>query len=150
MEVILLAKVDNLGNLGDVVRVKAGYARNYLIPYGKARNATPENLREFAERKAQLEREEAEAIARAEERASRVDGLELTVPVKVSEEGTLFGSVGTAEIVEAIRAACGEEVERSELHLPHGVFRELGEYEISLSFHPGATATVRLNIVAEE
>ena len=150
MEVILLVKVENLGGLGDTVRVKPGYARNYLVPFGKAKVATPGNVEEFARRRAELEKSAAEALALAEERKLKVDGQNLVVPVKVSNEGTLFGSVGTTEIMGALKDACGEEVQRSEVLLPDGAFRAIGEYEVSLRLHPNVMARVHLNVVAEE
>ncbi len=150
MEVILLTKVDNLGDLGDVVKVKLGYARNYLIPYKKAKAATPENIEQFKKRKAELEKIMAEELAQAERRKQQVDNLSVTVAVKVTDEGALFGSVGTTEIIEAIEGACGEQIKRSEVDLPDGVFRETGEYEVSLRLHPDVVAVVQLKVIAEE
>ncbi len=150
MEVILLVKVENLGEPGDVVRVKPGYARNYLIPYGKAKAATRESIAEFERRKAELEELAAAELAQAEERKRKIDGLTLTVTVKVTEEGAMFGSVGTTEVMEAVQNACGERIQRSEVRLPNGVFHEVGEYGVALSLHPNVVASVQLNIVAEE
>ncbi len=150
MKVILTTKVDNLGGLGDSVNVKPGYARNHLIPSGKAKAATPGNIAEFERRKAELEKSEAVLLAQVEERRQKVDGLSLTIAVKTSDEGTLFGSVGTTEIMEAVTNACGEPIQRSDVLLADGALREIGEHEISLKLHPGVVARVRLNIVAEE
>ncbi len=150
MEVILLEKVGNLGELGEVVKVKPGYARNYLVPYGKAKAATPENIEEFERHKAELEKSAAATLTQAEERKQKIDGLSLVVAVKVSDEGTLFGSVGTTEIMAAVTGACGEEIQRSEVLLPHGAFRELGEYEVAVKLHPNVTASVQLSVVSEE
>ncbi len=150
MEVILLARVENLGDLGDVVKVKSGYARNYLIPYKKAKPATPENIEQLEKRKAELEKLMAEELAQAESRKQQIDNLSLTVAAKVTEEGTLFGSIGTTEIIEAIEGACGEKIKRSEVDLPNGAFRETGEYEVSVRLHPDVVAVVQLKVTAEE
>ena len=150
MEIILLEKVENLGELGDRVEVRSGYARNYLIPYGKAKTATEENIAELERRKAELEKTAAEALVVAEARKQKVHGASLTVAVKVSEEGALFGAVGITEIIEAVRGTCGEDIQRKEVLLPQGALRELGEHSVSFKFHPSVITVVRLNIVAEE
>lgn len=150
MEVILLTKIENLGDLGDVVKVSPGYARNYLIPYKKAKAATRENIEQFEQRKAELERVMAEELVRAEERKQQIDNLALTVAAKVTEEGTLFGSVGTTEIIEAVENACAAKIERKEVSLPNGAFRETGEYEVSIRLHPDVVAVIQLKVTAEE
>ena len=149
MDVILLEKIDNLGNLGDKVNVRAGYARNFLIPQGKAKYATPKNLAEFEARRTELEKAAADALTRAHGRATGLAGLEITIPAKAGSEGKLFGSIGTADIAEAITAA-GEEIEKREVRLPTGPLRKTGEYEIAIHLHTDVNATVRLVVLPEE
>ena len=148
MEVILLEKIDNLGTLGDRVKVKPGYARNYLLPQGKAAPATPEKIAEFEARRAELEKTAAESLAAAEARRDRLTDMILTITAKAGEEGKLFGSVGTSDIADAINAA-GVEVERHEVRLPAGAFRQTGEYDVDLHLHSDVNITVKLVIVAE-
>ncbi len=148
MEVILLEKVENLGNLGDRVNVKSGYGRNYLIPSGKATPATEEQIKAFEERRAELERAAAEALAAAEARREQLTDMRVTIKAKAGEEGRLFGSVGTADIAEAITAA-GVAVERSEVRLPEGAFRQIGEYQVQLHLHSDVNAEITLVVEAE-
>ena len=150
MEVILLEKVENLGGLGDQVKVKAGYGRNYLIPSGKAAPATPENVAKFEERRAELEKVLQEKLSAAETRRAAVDGKEVTITAKAGTEGKLFGSVGTFEIAEAVSAAAGIEVEKSEVRLPEGAIRQVGEYEIEIHLHTDVSSTVKVSVVGEE
>lgn len=149
MEVILLEKIKNLGDLGDRVKVRPGYGRNYLIPQGKAVPATPENVRRFEERRAELERQAAEARAAAEARREKLEGLEVPIPARAGQEGKLFGSVGTQDIAEAVTAAAGIEVERREVLMPEGPIRQTGEYEIELQLHSDVSALVRIVVVPE-
>lgn|SRR5690554_2119466 len=149
MQVILLDKVDNLGNLGDLVTVKPGYGRNYLIPSGKAVPATEENRKEFEARRAELERAAAEALAAARERAARLEGLEVRITCKVGEEGKLFGSIGAADIADAI-VTQGVEVERSEVRLPEGSLRHTGNHAVSLHLHPEVDVELTVEIVPED
>ncbi len=149
MEVILLEKIKNLGDLGDRVKVRPGYGRNYLIPQGKAVPATPENIKRFEERRAELERQAAEARAAAEARREKLEGLEVTIPARAGQEGKLFGSVGTQDIAEAVTAAAGIEVERREVLMPEGPIRQTGEYEIELQLHSDVSAMVRIVVVPE-
>ena len=149
MEVILLEKVENLGNLGDKVAVRSGYARNYLVPQGKAKYATAENLAEFEARRAELEKIAADTLAAAEARREKLDGMEVTITMKAGNEGKLFGSVGTADIAEAVGAA-GVEIAKREVRMPEGVIREAGEFEIDIHLHSDVNATIKLNIVGEE
>ncbi len=149
MEVILLSKVENLGDIGDLVNVKPGYGRNYLIPQGKATIANEENRRRFEERRAELEQQAAELLASARARAERLSEIHVTIACKAGEEGKLFGSIGTADIAEALTAQ-GVEVVKSEVRLPEGTIRELGEYRIDLHLHPEVNVEVGLEIVAEE
>jgi len=150
MEIILLEKVDNVGNLGDKVKVTAGYGRNFLIPTGKAVSATPENLAAFEARRAELEQTAAGALAAAR---VRVEALEKLGPVsiarKVGEGGKLFGSVGTADICEAL-ASAGVEVKKQEVRLPEGTIRQTGEYDIGLHLHSDVDVSIKINVEAED
>lgn len=148
MNVILLERVQNLGDLGDQVNVKAGYGRNFLIPQGKAVSASKENVAKFEERRAELEKAAAEKLAAAEARKTALEALEITIAQQAGDEGKLFGSVGTHDIAEAITAA-GAEVSRSEVRLPEGSLRQVGDYEIDIDLHSDVTATVKLSVVAE-
>lgn len=149
MEVILLEKVDNLGALGDRVKVRAGYARNYLIPQGKAKYATEANIAEFEARRAELEKAAAEALQAAEARKAKLDGLKVTVTAHAGGEGKLFGSVGTGDIAHALEAA-GHEVEKKEIRLPAGPIRQTGEYEVTLHLHSDVDAVITVEVVAEQ
>jgi len=149
MDIILLDKVANLGSLGDQVSVKAGYARNFLIPQGKAVPATKANVAHFEARRAELEKQLAETLAAAEARAEKLNALEtVVIASKAGEEGKLFGSIGTRDIADAITAA-GVEVAKSEVRLPEGALRQTGEYEITLQVHAEVFATVNVQVVAE-
>jgi len=148
MEVILLEKVANLGNLGDKVTVKAGYGRNYLLPQGKATAATPENIAEFEARRAELERMAAEKRAAAEARAAQLNELVVTITANVGEEGKLFGSIGTQDIADALTAS-GIEVAKSEVRLSEGTIRQTGEYDIKLQLHTEVVAEFKLVVAGE-
>ena len=149
MEVILLEKVQRLGGLGDKVSVKAGYARNYLIPKGIAVAATPRNVAEFEARREELERREAEALAAAGSRADRLEGVEITVLRKAGEGGRLFGSVGPADIAQAL-AEAGREAARQEVRMPDGdAIRQIGEYDVTIHIGPDVEATIRLKVEPE-
>ncbi|KPP98202.1 50S ribosomal protein L9 [Marinobacter sp. HL-58] len=148
MEVILLEKVANLGSLGDKVKVKAGYGRNFLLPYGKAVPATADNLKAFEERRAELEKAAAEKLSAAQARAEALEGASVTITSKAGEEGKLFGSIGVRDIADAITAA-GTEVEKSEVRLPEGPLRVVGEYEIELQLHSDVSVVINLAVVAE-
>jgi len=150
MEVILLEKVDNVGVLGDKVTVKSGFARNFLIPKGKAVFASAENVAAFEERRAELEKQEADKLAAAEARKAQVEAMEdgVTIAHQAGEEGKLFGSVGTGDIVAAV-AEKGVEIAKSEVRMPEGVFRELGEYEVVLHLHTDVNVALKVSIVAE-
>ncbi len=149
MKVILLEKVPNLGDLGDVVSVKAGYARNYLIPQGKAKPATKENLADFEARRAELEKQAAEAKAAAEAVYEQMNGTVVTIPAQAGEEGKLFGSVGTQDIADALIAA-GFEVARRDIRLPEGVLRHIGTYEIAVQLHSDVVADITVDVTPEE
>ena len=149
MEVILLEKVQRLGGLGDRVSVKAGFARNYLIPKGIAVAATPENVAGFEARREELERREAEALAAAGNRVAALDGVEVTVSRKAGEGGRLFGSVGAADVAHAL-AEIGHEVARQEVRMPDGdTIRQLGEYDVTIRISTEAEAVVRLKVESE-
>ncbi len=149
MEVILLEKVENLGDLGEQVTVRPGYARNYLIPGGKAKYASKENIAEFEARRAELEKAAAEALAKAEARKAALEDLEVTIFANVGAEGKLFGSIGPAEICEAVTQA-GHELEKREIRLPEGAFRHTGEFEVGLHLHSDVDTTIKVCIVPEE
>lgn len=149
MQVILLEAVENLGRLGDTVKVKSGYARNFLLPQGKAIPATKQNLAEVEARRAELERQEAEHLTQAKARAETLDGRRLTVVRKAGEEGKLFGSVGPIDIADALNAD-GVEVERHEVRIPVDSIRQVGEYPILIHLHAEVEASITLNVEAEE
>ena len=148
MDVILLEKVANLGSLGDKVKVKAGYGRNFLLPYGKAVAATADNLKAFEARRAELEKAAAEKLAAAQARGEALEGASVTITSKAGEEGKLFGSIGVRDIADAITAT-GTDVEKSEVRLPEGPLRVVGEYEIELQLHSDVTVHINLAVVAE-
>ncbi|MBT8146784.1 MAG: 50S ribosomal protein L9 [Gammaproteobacteria bacterium] len=148
MNVILLEKVGKLGNIGDVADVKSGYARNYLFPSGIAIPATKENLAEFEHRKADLMAAHNEKVAAAQSRVAKIEGLSLVIEANASDEGKLFGSVGTKEIAEAITEA-GGETDKSEVQLPHGVIRETGRYEIVIDLGFDIQATINLTVAGQ-
>lgn len=145
MQVILLEKVGKLGDLGDQVAVKAGFGRNYLIPYGKAVPATSVNIADFESRRAELEAAATERRGGAQARAAKLADLTVTIEAKAGEEGKLFGSVGTRDIAEAITAA-GVEVSKSEVRLPTGVLREIGEFDVDVQLHSDVTQPIKLII----
>ena len=149
MEVILLQKVANLGNIGDRVKVRSGFGRNFLLPEGKATLATPENIARFEARRAELEKAAREQLASAEERATALKDFKLTITAKAGTEGKLFGSIGTADIAEACTAQ-GIKIERSEVRLPTGPLRMVGEHSVSLHLHADIDVPVTVLIVAEE
>jgi len=149
MDIILLEKVDRLGKLGDVVNVKPGFARNFLLPFGKAKIANATNIKELEERRAELEAKEAETLANAQARKAKLDELSISITTKAGSEGKLFGSVGNADIAEAINAA-GVEIEKKEVRLPTGPIRVEGAFEIDLHLHSEVNAVVKLTIIGEE
>lgn len=148
MQVILLEKVGKLGELGDKVNVKAGFGRNYLLPYGKAVAATKANVADFEARRAELEAAAAEKRSAAEARAAKLAELNVVITGNAGDEGKLFGSIGTRDIADAISKA-GVEVSKSEVRLPNGVIREIGEFEIDVQVHSEVMQAVKLSVVAE-
>jgi large subunit ribosomal protein L9 len=149
MEVILLQKVANLGNIGDRVKVRSGFGRNFLLPQGKATLATPDNIARFEARRAELERAAREHFSSAEERAAAMKDFKLTIRAKAGTEGKLFGSIGTSDIAEACTRE-GFKVERSEVRLPGGPLRMLGEHTVNLHLHADVDVPLHVTIVAEE
>ena len=148
MDIILLQRVDNLGNLGDKVSVKSGYGRNFLIPSGRAVPATAANLEAFQARRAELQKLADENLAVAQKRKEVLDGMAITISCKAGDEGRLFGSVGTADIAKAVQEA-GVELAKKEVILPNGAFRVAGEYEVELHLHTDVNAELKLTIIPE-
>jgi len=146
MDVILLKKVGGLGDLGDKVAVRPGFGRNYLIPQGAAVPATAENLNAFEARRAELEAQAAEALAQAEQRREHLEGLTVTIPRKAGDEGRLFGSVGAADIADALTDA-GYEVQKGEVRLAHGPFRNIGEFEVEVHLHSDVHVVILIEVV---
>lgn len=150
MEVILLENIENLGSIGDKVSVKAGFARNYLVPHGKAKMATAENLAEFEARRAELETAAAEALATAESRKQAIEAMGvIEITARVGSEGKLFGSVGVGDICDAIEAL-GGDVQKSELRMPEGALRETGEHVVDIHLYTDVDTQVTVNIIGEE
>ncbi|HEX4300401.1 MAG TPA: 50S ribosomal protein L9 [Gammaproteobacteria bacterium] len=149
MEVILLQKVENLGGLGDKVKVRAGYGRNFLIPQGKAKPATAKNIEEFEKRRAELEKLANEQLAGAAERKASLEGKTVTLNAKAGSEGKLFGSVGTIDIADALSAA-GLKVERKEVRMPQGPIRHAGEHKVEIHLHSDVNVEITVIVVGEE
>jgi len=149
MEIILLQKVANLGNIGDRVKVKSGYGRNFLLPQGKATLATAENVAKFESRRAEIEKAAKEELDAAQARAAKFEGFKLTLSAKAGGEGKLFGSIGTTDITEAVRKA-GHVIERSEVRLPNGPIRLAGEHVVQLHLHTDLTIDLPVTVIGEE
>jgi large subunit ribosomal protein L9 len=149
MNVILLENVENLGSIGDLVKVKPGYGRNYLLPQGKAALATPENMKEIEARRAELEKAAAEELAAAKTRAGAIEGMELVIPANAGPEGKLFGSVGPIDIADAFEKV-QVDVERSEIRMPEGPIQELGEFTIGVHLHPEVDVDINVRVVEAE
>ncbi|MDA3869191.1 MAG: 50S ribosomal protein L9 [Gammaproteobacteria bacterium] len=149
MEVILVEKIDRLGGLGDLVNVKSGFARNYLLPTGKAKVATPANVAEVEARRAEFEKSAADALVAAEAKRDQLSKLEVSISSKSGTEGRLFGSVGNADIAEAITTA-GVEVAKRDVRLPEGPIRLAGEYDITVHLHADVDAVVKVTVIGEE
>ena len=149
MQVILMEKVANLGDLGEVVKVKDGFARNYLIPQGKARRATEANLKEFETRRADLEKKANAVLATAQERAEKLEGMKVDIPAKAGVDGRLFGSVTNADISEALQKQ-GFEVKKAEIRMPTGPLKHTGEFPITLHLHTDVLAHITVNVVPEQ
>ena len=149
MEVILLQKVANLGNIGDKVKVKSGYGRNFLLPQGRATLATADNVAKFEARRAELEKKEHEELSGAQSRAKKLEGFKLTISAKAGSEGKLFGSVGTSDIADGIKKA-GHQIERAEVRLPHGPIRQAGEHVVQIQLHTDVIVEIPVVITPEE
>jgi large subunit ribosomal protein L9 len=149
MEIILLQKVANLGKIGDRVKVKSGYGRNFLLPQGKATLATADNIAKFEARRAEFEKAAREELTAAQGRAAKLQNLKLSITAKAGGEGKLFGSVGTSDVAEALKKA-GHAVERAEVRLPQGPIRQAGEHTIQVHLHTDVTVDVPLTIIPEE
>ncbi len=148
MQVILLEKVVNLGQLGEVVKVKSGYARNYLVPHGKAKRATPENLAEFEKRRADLEKQQADILTQAQSRAEKLNGLMVQITQKAGVDGKLFGSVTNSDIADALKAQ-GFEVAKAEIRMPDGPLKQVGDHEVTLALHSDITTTIKVSVLGE-
>jgi len=149
MNVILLENVENLGGIGDLVKVKPGYGRNFLLPQGKAALATPENMKVIEARRAELEKAAAAELAKARERAKAFEGLELVINANAGSEGKLFGSVGPIDIAESL-AAVQIEVERAEIRMPEGPIQELGDFPVGIHLHSDVNAEILVHVVAAD
>jgi len=149
MQIILMEQVHNLGRLGDIVKVKEGYARNYLLPQGKAKRATQANIAEFEQRRAELETQQAKVLGDAKERCAKIDGITIAIAQKAGVDGRLFGSVTHYDIADALQAQ-GHEVPKSIIQMPGGPLKQVGDYQITVDFHPDAIATITVSVVAEQ
>jgi large subunit ribosomal protein L9 len=149
MQIILLEKIANLGQLGEVVKVKEGYARNYLIPHGKAKRATPENLAEFEKRRAELEQAQSDALGVAQASAARLDGLLVQLTRKAGVDGKLFGSVTNSDIAEAL-AAQGFDVPRSVIRMPEGPLKQVGDQPLKIALHADVVVTITVSVLGEQ
>ena len=149
MQVILMEKVVNLGALGDVVKVKDGFARNFLIPQGKAKRATAENLKEFENRRSELEKKANEQLTGAQERAEKLEGMKIDIAQKAGVDGRLFGSVTNADIAESL-GKLGLAVKKAEIRMPQGPLKHIGEYPVTLQLHTDVLAHITVHVVAEQ
>ena len=150
MQIILMEKVVNLGNLGDVVKVKDGFARNFLIPQGKAKRATQANLKEFETRRAELEKKANEQLTSAQDRASRLEGTKIDIAQKAGVDGRLFGSVTNADIAETLSKTTGIQVKKAEIRMPQGPLKHIGEFPIVIALHSDVLANIVVQVVAEQ
>ena len=149
MQVILLEKVANLGELGQVVKVREGYARNYLIPHGKAKRATETNLAEFEKRRVDLEKAQADQLSQAQEKAGKLEGLMLQITQKAGVDGKLFGSVTNADISEALKAQ-GFDVPKASVRMPQGPIKNIGDHQLKVALHTDIVVTVTVSVLAEQ
>jgi len=148
MQIILLEKVVNVGDLGDVVKVKQGYARNYLIPQGKARRATPENIKQIEEKRAELEKAAAARLTAAQEQAAKIEGLQIKVSQKAGVDGRLFGSVTNVDIVEALGAQ-GIAIEKGAIRMPEGPLKHVGDFPLVVALYLDVTANITVTVIGE-
>ena len=149
MEIILKERVENLGNLGQVVNVKSGYARNYLFPFGKAAQATPANVEVFEKQKAELEKLEQARVDSAKTEASKIVDKTITIVAQAGDGGKLFGSIGTKEVADALAAETGVKIEKRHVRMPEGVIRQIGDYQVSIHLYTDVDAEINLAVVAE-
>jgi len=149
MQIILLEKVVNLGALGDVVKVRDGFARNFLIPQGKAKRATRENLAEFEQRRSELEKAQSDQLSAAQERASRLEGMMVQITQKAGVDGKLFGSVTNADIAEALKTQ-GFEVAKSAIRMPQGPLKNIGDHQLKVALHADVVVSVTVSVLAEQ
>ena len=149
MQVILLEKVANLGQLGEIVKVKEGFARNYLIPHGKAKRATQANIAEFEQRRVELEKAQAEALAQAQERAAKLDGLMVQITQKAGVDGKLFGSVTNVDIAAALKAQ-GFEVPKAAIRMPQGPLKHVGDQPLKIALHADVVVTITVSVLGEQ
>ncbi len=149
MQIILLEKMANLGQLGDVVKVKDGFARNYLIPHGKAKRATAQNLAEFEKRRAELEKAQAELLTQAQQHAAKLDGLMLQITQKAGVDGKLFGSVTNIDIAEALKKQ-GFEVPRAAIRMPEGPLKMVGDHQVKIALHTDVVVTITVSVLGEQ
>jgi large subunit ribosomal protein L9 len=148
MQVILMEKVANLGGLGDVVKVKDGFARNFLIPQGKAKRATPDNLKAFESRRADLEKAQADALSKAQEKATKLEGLTIQITQKAGVDGRLFGSVTNYDIVESLNKQ-GHSIERAQVRMPQGPLKRVGDFPLEIALHTDVVATITVSVLGE-
>ena len=149
MQVILLEKIVNLGGLGDVVKVRDGFARNYLIPHGKAKRATPANVAEFERRRVELEQAQADALAKAQEKAAKLDGLMVQITQKAGVDGKLFGSVTNVDVSEALKLQ-GFEVPKAAIRMPQGPLKTVGDHPLKIALHADVVVTVTVSVLGEQ
>ena len=149
MKIILLEKVANLGNLGDITEVKNGYARNFLIPFGKAKRATALNLKDFELKRAEYEKNQTDILANAQYRHSKIDGQVFSLSAKAGVDGKLFGSVTSFDIVAAVNKTAGVEIKKSEITLPNGPLKVIGEFDVNVILHHDVLATIKVNVTPE-
>ena len=149
MQVILLEKIVNLGSLGEVVKVRDGFARNYLIPHGKAKRATAANVAEFEKRRAELEQAQADALAKAQEKAAKIDGLMLQITQKAGVDGKLFGSVTNVDISEALKAQ-GVDVAKAAIRMPQGPLKQVGDYPVKIALNADVVVTITVSVLGEQ
>ena len=150
MQVILMEKVSNLGGLGDVVKVKDGFARNYLIPQGKAKRASEKNLKEFEDRRAELEKKANEQLTGAQERAAKLEGVKVDVTQKAGVDGRLFGSVTNSDVAGALKAATGIEVKKGDVRMPQGPLKHVGEFPLVVQLHTDVLSNIAVHVIGEQ
>jgi large subunit ribosomal protein L9 len=149
MQIILLEKIVNLGGLGDIVKVKAGFARNYLIPHGKAKRATPANVAEFEQRRTVLEQAQADALAKAQEKAAKLDGLMVQITQKAGVDGKLFGSVTNVDVSGALKIQ-GFDIPKAAIRMPQGPLKTVGDHPLKIALHADVVVTVTVSVLGEQ